>query len=185
MILKGTQNIQTPKMILRKITLNDAEHMFNNWASDDDVTKYLNWHTHKSIINTQDIIKSWIEQYNSPTFFQWVIELIDNQKVIGTISLFNVDTVYGTCEIGYCMSKEYWNQGLMTEACHHILHYAFCDLNFKMVFAKHDINNPASGKVMRKNNMKYIETKSEYSKKANDIIYLKHYYLKKEDFICD
>ena len=40
---KGTQLIETERLILRPFTLSDANDMFKNWASDDEVTKYLTW----------------------------------------------------------------------------------------------------------------------------------------------
>jgi len=38
---KGTVTLETERLILRRCTLDDAEAMFQNWASDDEVTKYL------------------------------------------------------------------------------------------------------------------------------------------------
>lgn len=40
---KGTQTIHTERLILRKFTIDDAQAMFENWASDEKVTRYLTW----------------------------------------------------------------------------------------------------------------------------------------------
>ncbi|MFU0799653.1 MAG: GNAT family N-acetyltransferase [Xylanivirga thermophila] len=56
----GTQNIETKRLILRKIAISDAEDMFNNWASDNEVTKYVTWRAHKSIEDTRKIINFWL-----------------------------------------------------------------------------------------------------------------------------
>jgi len=45
----GTQTVKTPRLTLRRIEPDDAEMMFRNWASDDEVTRYLTWPTHKDI----------------------------------------------------------------------------------------------------------------------------------------
>jgi len=42
----GTRKLETERLILRQFTVNDIEKIFNNWASDDDVTKYLTWLSH-------------------------------------------------------------------------------------------------------------------------------------------
>ncbi len=52
----GTIRLETDRLILRRFTMDDAEGMLNNWASDDEVTKYLNWHTHQKIEQTMAYI---------------------------------------------------------------------------------------------------------------------------------
>ena len=44
---KGTQRIETPRLILRRAIWEDAQAMFNNWASDPEVTKFLTWPPHE------------------------------------------------------------------------------------------------------------------------------------------
>lgn len=56
---KGTQQLETGRLLLRRITLNDAEDMYHNWASDKEVTKHLTWKPHKSIEDTKATISSW------------------------------------------------------------------------------------------------------------------------------
>ena len=41
MDFRGTERLETKRLILRKLSIDDAENMFKNWASDDEVTKYL------------------------------------------------------------------------------------------------------------------------------------------------
>ena len=53
----GTKTIETKRLILRKFTLNDAEVMYQNWASEPEVTKYLTWQPHESVEVTKDVIK--------------------------------------------------------------------------------------------------------------------------------
>lgn len=45
----GTKNIETERLILRRFTLDDADAMYRNWVSDDEVTKYLTWPAHSSV----------------------------------------------------------------------------------------------------------------------------------------
>lgn len=37
----GTQKLETDRLILRRYVIEDAAAMYNNWASDKEVTKYL------------------------------------------------------------------------------------------------------------------------------------------------
>jgi len=45
---KGTETLETERLLLRRFSESDAEAVFRNWASDDEVTKYLTWPSHKS-----------------------------------------------------------------------------------------------------------------------------------------
>ncbi|HIZ54864.1 MAG TPA: GNAT family N-acetyltransferase, partial [Firmicutes bacterium] len=81
----------------------------------------------------------------------------DNQ-LIGSISLLNPDDDLLEAEAGYCLAKNYWGMGITAEALSAILDYAFMEIGFKRIHAKHDVNNPNSGKVMKKCGLKYIET---------------------------
>ena len=70
---KGTQEIQTKRLLLRKVALEDAEAMYKNWASDPQVTKFLTWPTHEKVDTTRKIISLWMEDYDRPDFYQWMI----------------------------------------------------------------------------------------------------------------
>lgn len=52
---KGTQVIKTKRLTLRKFTLNDAQAMFDTWANDERVTRFLTWEPHGSIETTKYI----------------------------------------------------------------------------------------------------------------------------------
>jgi len=175
-----TITINTKRLILRRVTMNDAKAMYKNWASDNDVTKYLNWQTHKNISVTKGVINTWIHQYHLDYFFQWVIEHIEDKTIIGTISLFNNKD--NSLEVGYCIAKKYWNQGLTTEACRAVLDFAFNKVHVNKVYARHVRENIASKRVMQKNNMTYIETYIEFIAARNKSEYMSRYVINKEDF---
>lgn len=39
----GTQELETERLVLRRLSIDDSEMMYNNWASDRQVTQYLRW----------------------------------------------------------------------------------------------------------------------------------------------
>ena len=57
--------LETERLVLRPFEFNDAEVMYNSWASDEEVAKYLTWNAHKSIEDTKFIIDLWIKQYEN------------------------------------------------------------------------------------------------------------------------
>lgn len=48
----GTVVLETTRLKLRRFTIEDAEGMYRNWASEDEVTKFLTWPTHARQILT-------------------------------------------------------------------------------------------------------------------------------------
>lgn len=63
---KGTQTIHTDRLILRKFTVDDAQAMFENWASDERVTRYLTWCPHESPEATKQLLELWCAAYENP-----------------------------------------------------------------------------------------------------------------------
>ena len=51
------------------------------------------------------------------------IVLKETNELIGSIDI--VDFVDNNPEIGYCLSKKYWNKGLMSEACTALINKLF------------------------------------------------------------
>lgn len=149
----GTQMIETSRLILRRFKVEDAKHMYDNWASDPVVTKYLSWAAHKNKSETESIIKEWVLEYSSDTNYNWCITFKETGEAIGGISVVKMFEDQECCEIGYVLSRKLWSKGIMTEALHAVLKYLFEKVGFHRVQLRHDANNIASGKVMLKNGL--------------------------------
>ena len=155
---KGTQRIETPRLILRRAIREDAEPMFRNWASDPEVTKYLTWPTHDSVEVSQWVLDSWLQEYEKDSYYQWLIVLKELGEPIGSISVVRRNDSVEEAEIGYCIGSRWWRRGIMSEALDVVIGYLFTEIGMNRVAARHDPNNPNSGKVMRKCGMKYEGT---------------------------
>lgn len=154
----GTREIATERLTLRRFEIEDAENMFYNWANDPEVTKYLTWPAHESVDTTETILKEWISKYDEKDFYQWAIELNDLEQPIGTISAIKIDERVESVEIGYCIGKRFWNKGYMTEALTAIIRFFINEVGAGRVWARHDTENPNSGKVMAAAGMDYEGT---------------------------
>ena len=147
----------TDNCVLRKVKKEDAEPMFRNWASDPEVTKFLTWPSHESIEVTNKVIDRWFEEEKNPKTIRFVITLIDNDEPIGSIDV--VGYINDNPEIGYCLSRKYWNKGLMTEACKTFSKYLL-DIGFEKVLIKAVVENIGSNRVIEKCGFKF--THQEY-----------------------
>ena len=165
---KGTQTIETSRLVLRRAVREDAEPMFRNWASDPEVTKFLTWPAHSSIAVSEMVIESWLQEYEKENYYQWMIELKELGEPIGSISVVRQNDRVAEAEIGYCIGSQWWHRGIMTEALNAVISYLFTEVGMNRVAARHDPNNPHSGGVMRKCGMKYEGTlrKADWSNKG-------------------
>lgn len=187
----GTDTIETKRLMLRRFKFDDAENMFNNWAKDPENVKYLQWQAHHDIGETNKILIQWIRNYKNKNYYQWCITLKGSDEAIGSIGIVELFESKECGTIGYVLSKKYWNKGIMTEALQEVLNYLFKKVGFHRIQSMHDIDNPASGKVMLKNGMKYEETLRKYDKTnvsgwCDTPIYsiIKEEFLKRGDFLC-
>ena len=154
----GTQTIATERLTLRRFTIEDAENMYYNWASDPEVTKYLTWQPHKSVEETTEILQQWEEDYSKNDFYQWAIEVNDIEQPIGSINVVSLDEDVQSAEIGYCIGKSWWHQGYTTEAVEAVIRFLMAEVGAGRVWAQHDVANPNSGEVMKKAGMDYEGT---------------------------
>ena len=150
----GTQTIETKRLVLRRFRIEDAQDMFDNWASDPEVTRYLTWTPHKDVGETKALLTDWTGKYEDGIYFDWAMELKESGKVIGNISAVRIDERTETATIGYCMGKAFWGRGLMPEALKAVMDFLFDAACMNRVEACHDPRNEKSGRVMDKAGMK-------------------------------
>ena len=178
---KGTTKLETERLILRKFKITDAQDMFDNYASSDNVTKYMTWETHKNIDVTKEYLQSLTESYSDGKVFDWAIKLKSENKVIGSISAKNLNENISKIEIGYCIGEKWWNHGIVTEALKEIIRFLFEEVDINRIEAYHDIRNPASGRVMQKCGMKFEGILRQAYPSKNDVVDVCIYSILKSD----
>lgn len=154
----GTIELATERLTLRRFEIEDAENMYYNWARDPEVTKYLTWPPHSSIEVSESVLRDWVSHYGEKDYYQWAIELNELEQPIGSIAAVKVDDNTESVTIGYCIGKEFWNKGYMTEALTEVIRFFIGEVGVTRVAAYHDSNNPNSGKVMAAAGMEYEGT---------------------------
>ena len=154
----GTQRIETSRLVLRKAQAEDAQAMFRNWASDGEVTKFLTWPTYTQVETAHEILNLWVKNYEQPDYYQWMIVPKELGEPIGSISVVNHRDDIAEAEIGYCIGRAWWHRGIMTEALTAVMEYLFDQVGMNRIEARHDVNNPHSGAVMKKCGMRYEGT---------------------------
>ncbi|MCA1065672.1 GNAT family N-acetyltransferase [Rossellomorea aquimaris] len=170
--------IETERLILRSITLDDAEDIFL-YASNEEVTKSVTWDTHSSLTDTIEFIHTFLPRYDAP----WGIELKENGKCIGTVHFVWWHPEHRSVEIGYVLSQEYWGKGIMTEAAGAVASFGFDRMELVRIQARCFLENKGSEHVMKKLGMSFegISRKAMYVKGEHKD--LKVYSLLKDEFM--
>ena len=155
---KGTQTLDTERLILRRFAPEDAQAMFDHWANDADVCKFLTWAPHGQVENTRALLERWVAGYDNETVYHWVIEHKAACHIIGSIGAMQMSERNASCEVGYCIAKAFWGQGVTSEALRAVLGFLFREVGVHRVEALHDLENTASGRVMQKAGMTHEGT---------------------------
>lgn len=151
-IFGNLPKIETSRLILRKIRIQDIEDM-HEYTSNENVSKYVTWEPHQTIADTKSYIHFVLNQYDQQRIAPWGVEFKENKKLIGTIDFVSWQPVHRTAEIGYAISQEYWGRGLTTEAVQALIKFGFTHMDILRIEARCMSENIASEHVMKKNGM--------------------------------
>ena len=160
----GTLELETDRLLLRRLLPQDAPQMYANWANDPAVTRFLRWEPHKSPAETRELLSAWAELYPNPDYYQWAMVEKATGQVFGSISLCNallgepqqktrwpgLDLSGGIWEPGYCIGQKWWGKGFTTEALQAVVDFWFRQVGGTFLTCCHAVHNPASGRVMEK-----------------------------------
>ncbi len=152
--------LTTPRLILRPVRMSDAQDLYE-YSRDPQVAQHVLWEAHRSIHQTRAYIRYLLRQYRNAAPGTFAIALRDGGKVIGTIGFMWVQHENRSAEVGYSLSRAYWNRGYMSEALRAVLDFGFTKLNLNRIEAQHECDNPASGHVMKNAGMRHEGTLRE------------------------
>lgn len=173
MYYENTPTIETDRLVLRKFTDSDIDDMFILY-SDEEVNKFLPWFPFK----TRDEVKKYLYNnifpfYEKDVAYSYAITQKADNQVIGYI---HINDIGGSNDMGYALRKEFWHKGITSEACAAVIN-RLQKVNFPFITATHDINNPYSGKVMKKIGMSYRYSYIEQWQPKNIVVTFRMYQL--------
>lgn len=149
--------LKTDRLVLRPWKINDLDD-FYDYAKVEGVGIWAGWNAHKNKEESLKILESFIK-YKKTFAIQY------NNKVIGSIGIEEYDESvipeYNNLkarEIGFVLAKDYWGQGIMSEAVKEVIRYLFLEVNFDAIFCGYYLGNERSKRVQEKCGFKYIKT---------------------------
>lgn len=90
--------------------------------------------------------REFVSRPATPHYPRFVVSRADDAALIGCVG---IDPADGAAELGYWIARPHWGRGYATEAGRAALEIARM-LGHSRVVASHFLDNPASGRVLRK-----------------------------------
>ncbi|WP_027109217.1 GNAT family N-acetyltransferase [Lacticigenium naphthae] len=168
--LAENTHIETERLLLRPVTMEDAEAMFE-YASDEETAYYV-FEKHGTLADTKDAIAHHFMQH---PLGKYGIELKSENKLIGTIEI-RLKGKHHRGELGYVMNPGYQRKGYVTEAAAAIVRVGFEEFGLERIYAMFDDRNEPSKKVLERIGMqhegvmRHVE-KWKQGEWANDVYY--------------
>jgi len=140
--------LETKRLLLRKPKSEDVDDLFR-YASVDDVTRFTRFTSHKSKEETKMFLLTTKQQHQNKTSLVLVLEHLQDKKVIGAISFQNISSDDERTELGYALSREYWSQGIMSEALEKMIEFGFKKIKFNRIESFSNIENIRSIRLLK------------------------------------
>jgi ribosomal-protein-alanine N-acetyltransferase len=156
------QQIRTSRLLLRKLSLKDANDMFE-FTSNPDVTTHLHWNAHTDIKQDEDFIQNIMDKiYKTTSEFTYGIELIEINKLIGVVKLCNVCLNNKRGEFTSILNPVYQGAGYMAEAWQGLLKFCFENIELNRIQSYVTEDNIASQKKDIRAGMTYEGRLKQY-----------------------
>lgn len=140
--------IEGRRIFLRPLKQEDAKNIYNN-AKSREVSEYNTLPYPYQIEDAVRFIKHARTRLRKKLTYELGIALKE-EGIIGIVSLINFDIASKNAEIGYWLGKNYWRQGLGTEALNLLLKFGFDKLKLERIYARVRHPNIASAQLLLK-----------------------------------
>ena len=144
------RTITTARLLLRAPTHQDAQAIYDGYARDPEVARYVLWTPHRSLSDTHAFLNHFVSDEQDERSFPWVMIRDADGVLIGAMHL-RVEPP--RAEFGFNIAKPYWNQGYGTESVRGVIAFAFTITGVERVQAVCHVDNEASARTMEKAGM--------------------------------
>ena len=165
--------LKTKRLVLRKLINNDAQQILY-LRSNPIVNQYILRAKQKSLPEAVSFINERNNDIENGKIFYWAISLKEEQKLIGTICLWNFSEDKTVAEIGYDLHPDYFHKGIMTETIREVINFGFNKLQLESIEAFTHKENTNSIKLLKKCSFIYQPKRVDKGFPKNNIFSLKN-----------
>lgn len=141
--------LMTERLLLRRLSEADA-HDILMLRSNEQVNQFLDRPACADMEAAKNFIAKIEKGINNKESLYWVITLKGNDKLIGTICLWNFEADKMQAELGFELFPGLQGKGIMREALSEVLAFGFKELKLKTITALTNPGNLPSIKLLEK-----------------------------------
>ena len=161
-IFKYFPVLETDRLILRQMQETDIDAVYN-FNSCEEALKYVLREPFKTKEEAKEKLNFFLTGIKGKTAFWWVFTLKETNENIGYGGLFDISQEHNRAEIGYGITKNYWNKGYMSEIVETIVKFGISKAEFNKIYGIIISGNDASIRLLEKNNFKKEAHLKEHS----------------------
>ena len=141
--------LETNRLTLRTISLNDAEDLFQ-LRRNVDVMRFIDRIPHRTPDDTREMIQKIQEGIKNNDAIAWAVTLKNTPGLVGTFSYHRIEKEHHRAEIGYMLDPQHWRKGITNEAMLSVLDYGFKNMKLHSIEANVNPGNVASSSLLKK-----------------------------------
>ncbi|MRX72361.1 GNAT family N-acetyltransferase [Bacillus lacus] len=158
--------LETDRLILREMVLEDAPQLYRYW-SDSQTVQYMNIEKLKKVQEAEDMIALLNSLYEKREAVRWTITEKESGQIIGTCGYNSWEKESQRAEVGYDLGWQHWGRGFMSEALPELLAYGFQVWELHRIEAKVYPENEASRRLLNKLGFTEEGVLRKYEKRQN------------------
>ncbi|MBC8046364.1 MAG: GNAT family N-acetyltransferase [Fimbriimonadaceae bacterium] len=139
--------LQTARISIRKLICADVQDYFIMY-SDAEAMRYRGQMPFEKIEDAQVSLKQVQDDWFANIKFRVALVLKESNALIGTFLIKSIEE--DSCEIGYSLDKNYWNQGIMTEVCRAVVSFLLEEAEMETIYAVVREGNESSMRLLQK-----------------------------------
>ena len=146
-VVNPPSRLRSERLLLRLPAIGDAQAVYERYAADPEVTRYLTWAPHESAETVAAFLEDLIGRIRAGEEMCWVIARPEDDRPLGMIG---ARVRAHKADIGYVLGRQWWGRGYMTEAVTAVTGWLLSEPAIVRVWAVCDTENTASARVLEK-----------------------------------
>ncbi len=162
------------RLDLRRLTQEDAPAIFSIFG-DPEVMRFWSSPPLADLAAAAALIDEIHDLFRSRRLFQWGVCSREDDVVIGTCTLYNLDLAHRRAEVGFALRRSAWGRGLATEALEVLIRFSFDRLGLHRLEADSDPENAGSLRVLERQGFRregYLRERWHHLGKVHDAVFL-------------